>query len=439
VASTVVQAIQGDPSPGFFRFLLHFFYDSVWALAFLVCSPWWITRGLFDARFRKLSIQRTFGRLPPRRVPGGRERILIHGVSVGEIKAAKPLIEALERDYEIVLSTTTDTGMAVAAQLYPRHALVRFPLDFSPLVQRLLGGVDPCLIVLVELELWPSFLRVANRRRIPIAVVNGRITERSFPRYRLFKPLLPQFTRISLFCAQDEEYAARFRALGAAPERVIVTGNIKADGLRTGERERKPELTALLAPKGRGPTLVAGSTHAPEERLIIEAWRSQVPDARLILVPRHPARAEELERELPELQRLTRLRAGEKPDPSRPVLVDTIGELEAVYALADLVIVGGSFLQHGGQNMLEPAAQGKPCVYGPHVGNFLQESALLERVGAAVRVAGAAELGPVLGALLADQQRMQAMGESGMQAVETQKGASARTLEALRRVFLANL
>jgi 3-deoxy-D-manno-octulosonic-acid transferase len=428
--------IRGDPSPGFLRFLLHLFYDSVWAVAFLVCSPWWITRGLLDTRFRQLSIQRTFGRLPPRRVPGERERILIHGVSVGEIKAAKALIESLERDYEIVLSTTTDTGMAVAAQLYPKHRLVRFPLDFSPLVSRLLHGVDPRLIVLVELELWPSFLRVANRRGIPIAVVNGRITERSFPRYRLFKPLLPQFTRISLFCAQDEEYAGRFRALGAAPERVIVTGNIKADGLRTGLRPRKEELVRLLAPQVGTPVIVAGSTHAPEERLIVEAWRRHAPQARLILVPRHPARAEELVRELPALQRLSALRAGEAPDLTRPALVDTIGELEAVYALSDLVIVGGSFLPHGGQNMLEPAAQGKPCVYGPHIGNFLQESALLERWNAARRLAGPEELGPALSELLGDRALMQTMGEQGMQAVETQKGASARTLEALRGVFL---
>lgn len=437
-SSDAPRPIRSDPSPGLGRFLLHLFYDGVWALAFVVCSPWWLVRGLLDPRFRQLARERTFGRLPAPRQPGGRQRILIHGVSVGEIKAAKPLIEALESRYEIVLSTTTDTGQSVARQMYPGHALVRFPLDFSPLVSRMLARVDPSLIVLVELELWPSFLRVANRRGIPLAVVNGRITERSFPRYRRFKLLLPHFTRISLFCAQDEEYAGRFRALGAAPQRVIITGNIKADGLRTGARERRAELVKLLSPGAGVPVVVAGSTHAPEERLIVECWKQHAAHSRLILVPRHPARAEELVRELPQLQRLSSLRAGEIPDPTRPALVDTIGELESVYALADLVIVGGSFLPHGGQNMLEPAAQGKPCVYGPFVGNFLQESALLERSGAAVRLPGSPALGPALAELLGDPVRMARMGQCGMQAVETQKGASARTLDALQRVFLTD-
>lgn len=433
--------LRGDPSPGLARLGLHLFYDSVWALAFVLCSPWWLVRGALDPRFRALAKARTFGPLPARRAPGSRARILIHGVSVGEIKAAKPLVDALEAQYEVVLSTTTDTGMSVAEKLYPGRHLVRFPLDFSPLVWRLLRRVEPELVVLIELELWPSFLRVANRLNIPIAVVNGRITERSFPRYKLFKSLLPQFTRISLFCAQDEEYAARFLALGAARERVIVTGNIKADGLRTGRIAPREEIARLLGARPGQAVLVAGSTHAPEERWISEHWRTHVGDSRLILVPRHPLRAAELVSELCtlgiEVQRLTALRAGETPDPSRPALVDTIGELESVYALADLVIVGGSFIPHGGQNMLEPAAQGKAVIYGPHVGNFLQESALLERCGASERLEGIEALGATCARLLAARERSAAMGEAGMRAVESNKGASARTLAALQRVFLS--
>jgi 3-deoxy-D-manno-octulosonic-acid transferase len=427
----------GDPTPGAARFALHLVYDGTWALAFVLCSPWWIFRGLFEPRFRALSIARSFGKLPGKRAPGARPRLLVHGVSVGEVKAARPLVEALGREYEIVLSTVTDTGQDVARKLYPGLEVVRFPLDFSPLVARFLRGVDPAAVILIELELWPSFLRVCNRRGIPLCVANGRVTERSFPRYRLFKRLLPQFARISLFCAQDEEYAERFRLLGADPARVLVTGNIKADGLKTGMREPREEIRRLLGPRPGQRVLVAGSTHAPEERWIVESWKASVPEVRLVLVPRHPERAAGICEELASLgvrvQRLTALRAGETPDPARPALVDTIGELEQVYALADLVFVGGSLIPHGGQNMLEPAALGRAVVYGPNLANFVQEAALLERAGASRRLAGESELGPAFRELLADPERARSMGQAGMRAVESQKGASIRTLEALRR------
>jgi 3-deoxy-D-manno-octulosonic-acid transferase len=442
-SASIPPPLVGDPTPGAARFALHLVYDSVWALAIVVCSPWWIARGLFDRRFRALSIARTFGPLPGPRGPGARPRLLVHGVSVGEIKAARPLVEALGSEYEIVLSTVTDTGFDVARKLYPALAVVRFPLDFSPLVARFLSGVDPVCVILIELELWPSFLRVCNRRGIPLAVANGRVTETSFPRYRLFKSLLPQFARISLFCAQDEEYAARFRELGADPARVLVTGNIKADGLETGALEPRAEIRALLGGRPGQKVLVAGSTHAPEERWLAEAWRNSVPEARLVLVPRHPERASGICDELAALgmraQRLTALRAGEAPDPGRPVLVDTIGELEQVYALADLVFVGGSLIPHGGQNVLEPAALGRAVVYGPHLLNFLQEAALLERAGASRRLSGESELGPAFAELLSDGPRAQRMGLAGMRAVESQKGASARTLETLRRRCLEPL
>ncbi|MBK7645095.1 MAG: hypothetical protein IPJ19_18970, partial [Planctomycetes bacterium] len=206
----------GDPTPGFARFALHLLYDGVWALAFVLCSPWWLVRGALDARFRALSIARTFGSCPlrARRTPA--RACWCTASRWGRSRPARPLVEALSQERRSCLDRHRH-GLRRRAQVYPGRTVVRFPLDFSPLVARFLTGVDPEAVLLIELELWPSFLRVCNKRGIPLCVANGRITERSFPRYKLFKSLLPQFARISLFCAQDEEYAARFRELGADP------------------------------------------------------------------------------------------------------------------------------------------------------------------------------------------------------------------------------
>lgn len=430
--------ILGDPGPGFLAAVLYAIYDCAWLLAILVPSPWWAIRALTSPRFRTTFATRFGSGLPPRRAPGGRRRILVHGVSVGEVKAAQALVRELaiaRPDLDIVISAVTATGFDVARKLYPNAIVVRFPFDLSFVVRRFLSRVDPTCVVLVELEVWPSFLREANRAGIPIAVVNGRITARSYRRYSWFKSLMPQFERISLYCAQDAEYATRFVGLDAEPSRVIVTGNVKADGLRTGPRQPTAELVERVACAPGQSVVVAGSTHSPEEGMLVRAWRASFPDARLVLVPRHPDRSPVLVRELAALGRepqlLTKLRGGETSDPTRPLIVDTIGELEQVYALADVVFVGGSLLPHGGQNMLEPAAQGLAVLYGPHVANFREEAALLERASAAQRIASEAELGPAVRALLDDPDRRRSMGAAGRAAVEAQKGATALTWKAL--------
>ncbi len=427
-----------DPNRGFLRWALHLFYDSVWWLAMVGASPWWGWRMLTDARFARMVRGRLARDLPDLAASESRPRILIHGVSVGEVKAAQSLVESIERELpelDVVISTTTYTGIDVARDLFEDRTVVRFPIDPSFFVRRFLTRLAPVCVVLVELEIWPNFLRVANELGIPVAVVNGRITEESFSSYRHFRNLLPQFNRISLFCVQDEEYARRFAELGNGCERVVVTGNVKADSLGDGPVEPGEELSRLLA-GGEGQVIVtAGSTHDPEERWLAEAWREAIPETRLILVPRHPDRAEAVVGELAQLglqaQRLSGLRTGERPDPSRPVIVDTIGELERVYGLSDLVYIGGSLVPHGGQNMLEPASQGRGVLYGPHVENFQLEAALLEEAGAAVRLEGRDELAPTLLALVRDEERRVRMAEAGLRAVRAQKGATRRTLEAL--------
>ncbi len=443
------EPILADPNPGLWRGLLYRFYDLCWLLALAVGSPWWVTRSIQSAEFRGMVAQRLFGRgLPRPPGPGERRRILIHGVSVGEVKVAMPLVRALEQrhpEIEVVICATTDTGLEVARRTYPGMRIVRFPVDVSFIVSRMLRRIRPDCVVLVELEVWPNFLRCCNSSGIPVAVVNGRITGGSFGHYRLFRNLLPQFSRISLFCVQDDAYAARFRELSNARQRVFVTGNMKADGLKIGQRDPGSklgvELRQLFGGRPGQNVIVAGSTHEPEEAIVTRAWLAGAPDSRLVLVPRHPERAVDVVRSLQacgrSAQRLTELRArGAAADPELPLVVDTIGELESFYALADLVYVGGSLVPHGGQNMLEPAAQGIAVVYGPHVDNFAQEAALLEDAGASLRVADEEALGAAIARLFGDAQARRTMAQAGLAVVQAQKGATEKTLAALEACCL---
>jgi 3-deoxy-D-manno-octulosonic-acid transferase len=435
--------IRSDPRAGFVVAGCYALYDALWILAIVVASPWWLWRMSAGPAFRRTLLSRS-GVLAPSLHPAhDRQRILIHGVSVGETKCAEVLVRALERahpELEIVISATTATGAAMARKLHPHLTVVRFPFDISFVVKRFLSRVDPAFVVLVELEVWPSFLRASNRRGVPVAVVNGRITERSRARHARLAKIAPQFDRLSLICAQDEDHARRFAALGVAEERVLVTGNLKYDALKTEPLVCSNALRGLLGPRAGQLVVVAGSTHAPEESIVAGAWRERARDARLILVPRHVERAAEIVRELDaradasgRAQLLSRLRAGEVPDPARPVVVDSIGELEEIYALADVVFVGGSLMSRGGQNVLEPAAQGKPVIHGPHLQNFAREAALLADAGASEQVLDAERLGCVFATLLANPAERSRRGEAGRAAVLAVKGATARTLEGLAR------
>lgn len=430
--------ILADPNPGILRSALHAFYGAVWWVAIGVGSVWWVSRSCYDASFRQMVRGRLGFRLPLPPAPGERQRVLIHGVSVGEVKAAQDLVARLEQerpDLEVVISTVTDTGFKIASELYVGHKVVRFPVEPGWIVRRFLKRVRPKAVILIELEIWPNFLKASNDLGIPVAVVNGRITQSSYESYRHFRHLLPQFNRISLYCVQVEEYGERFELLSGGSERILVTGNVKWDSLGVGRIEPGDELQRLLGGAPDQVVVTAGSTHADEERQLARAWLANFRSARLVLVPRHPQRAAEVVADLQRLdvqaQRLSALRAGEAPDPTRPVIVDTIGELERVYGLSDLVFVGGSLIPHGGQNMLEPASQGLPVVYGPHVANFSIEAGLLERAGASLRLERPEEVGECLGRLVDDPERRASMARAGLAVVSEQRGATQRTLDAL--------
>jgi len=436
-------AITRDPHPGLVRRVLHGLYDCMWLLAAVLGSPWLLWRSHTRPGFGAIVLDRLgrgVGKVPRR---GQKQRVMVHGVSVGEVKGALPIVREIERtrpDLEVVISTSTETGREVARVVFPDHIVVNFPVDLTFVVRRFLRRVDPSAVVLVELEIWPNFLRIANRMGVPVAVVNGRITADSFRSYRWFKGLLPQFNRISLFCAQGREYAQRFLQLHVEPERVIETGNVKADGLSIGRVTPSSELMRLLGPTEGQLVFVAGSTHPGEEHLLLAAAAKVLPGWRVIVVPRHPKRASDLSTELKAaglaVQRLTAMRSGEAPDPSLPAMVDTIGELEGVYGLADLAFVGGSLIPRGGQNMLEPAAQGVAVLTGPFLDNFTQEARFLQSAGALEILEQPCDLEASLARLGADEALRRKMGVAGMAATRAQQGAARKTVEALQQTCL---
>jgi 3-deoxy-D-manno-octulosonic-acid transferase len=372
----------------------------------------------------------------------GKKLILVHAVSVGEVIAATPLIRQLKSewpDHYIVLSTTTFTGRQIAEQIDELDLLVFFPLDLGFVMRRFLRRLNPCLVLIVETELWPNFLRLIRRRKIPLLLVNGRISKRSFSRYRrirfLLKPMLQAF---SGFCMQDNICARRIRALGAEEERVEVTGNVKFDVAPGGaERNILDGLEQLVRTSEY--VWIGGSTHSGEDELLIECHQQLLQrgiPSFLVLVPRHPARfdavAELLNISSVDYLRRSEWQAGVSNIDHSVLLLDSMGELDLMYELADVVFVGGSLVPVGGHNLLEPARCGKPVLHGPHMVNFLEIARLLNKAGASRRVADQSELLSNLERLFSDQPLRNKMGQNGRLMVERNAGATLKTLERIR-------
>ncbi len=383
----------GGPAPGAAaphskvppRFL-QWWYDLCYLLALLLGSPYVLYKMVTSRRWRA-GLWERFGGVPRRE--GAAPCLWIHGVSVGEVLAAKTLVERIHREmpgWEVAVSTTTRTGQEVARRHYPGCLTFYYPLDFSFATERVLRRVRPDAVLLMELEIWPNFLLSTSRRGVPVFLVNGRISEKSMRGYRLLQHFIPEpMDRIGLYCVQTPAYEARFRALGVPAERLFVTGTMKFDtvALEDAEGLRDRFAASLGFPDGDW-VLVAGSTHAGEEAAVLRAFRPVAdadPRARLVLAPRHLERLEAVEAEARaagfEAVRRTRLPApGGAP---RVVVLDTMGELASVYAVADLVFVGGSLVPHGGQNVMEPAGLGKPVLTGRHTWNFEEAVARLHR------------------------------------------------------------
>jgi 3-deoxy-D-manno-octulosonic-acid transferase len=412
--------------------------NLVYLLALLLLSPYLLYRRLTTAkRIRGLWAKLSGGAFLR---AGDAPCAWFHGVSVGEIHLLRQVIAAFRQrhpDWQCVVSTTTDTGFEEARKRFPDLTVFFWPLDFTWAVGRALRRVRPNLVVLAEGELWPNFLYAARRQGVPTAVINARMSPRSFRRYRRLGLLARcVLSRLDLCLVQTEEYAANFRALGAAPDQVHVTGSVKYDGACT-ERDnpRTLELRRLLNVCGGDLVWIAGSTQAPEEQIALDIYRrarARHPHLRLILVPRQKDRFDEvaglLKRSGLPFVRRSEL-TGPVVDRGAVVLVDTIGELGALWGLADVAFVGGSLDgQRGGQNMIEPAAYGAAVLFGPHTWNFRQDVARLLEERAAVRVADAAALESAVGRLLADAQERARLGAAGRRLVLRQLGATERTV-----------
>jgi 3-deoxy-D-manno-octulosonic-acid transferase len=365
---------------------------------------------------------------------------------VGEALAAKVLVPELRQRFPghaLYVSTVTATGQAVAASVLAGQVdgIFYAPFDWAFSVRRALDAVRPALLLLVETEIWPHLVRQARRRGARVAVVNGRISPRSYPRYRTIRPFLARVLgEVDLFLMQSEAHAERLRALGAPPERVRVGGNLKFDAV--GAAAPSSELAGLLgAADPARPLLVAGSTTAGEEEAVLAAFlrvRAKVAGARLLVAPRHPERFDEVERLVRArgLAVARRSRLGEGAWGAEPVLLlDTMGELAQVYALASLAFVGGSLAPRGGHNVLEAALAGVPVAVGPHMENFEEIAEAMRAAGALVQVKDAEGLAAALVDLIGDEARRRDLGERGRRAALAERGASARTATQLRELL----
>lgn len=419
--------------------LAHAAYDILVPLACLVVLPVWAWRALRDRRQLRLARER-LGWLPEG-APAGRP-VWIHAVSVGEVKAARPLVAALrahDPSLPLSLSTSTPAGYETARRAFPDLYVFHAPLDLAFVVRRVLRRLRPRLLVLLELEVWPALLRAADEAGAGPAIVNGRITERSWKAYRRWAWWLPEFDRLALVAAQDETCGRRLADLGVPASRIEVTGNLKHE---LGELPAAAAVAALAARTGLDdghPVFVAGSTHDGEDELALAAWQAAGGGtaSHFVLVPRHRERVPDVVRRLRRQGVACVLHSRGGPRSRDAVLlVDTMGELEAFFALASLVFLGGSLAPIGGHNVLEPAAAGAALLVGPHLESCRSEAELLRAAGGLEIVADGAALSARVTALLADGEARAALGRRARAAVAGLRGAAAADVRLLSEAGL---
>lgn len=426
--------------------MILFFYNLALLTALVLGAPWWLWR-MATARKYRNGLAARLGIVPEHVVKDDRPVIWVHAVSVGEVLGVSRLVLELDQvfpGYRLVLSTTTATGQALARERFGIERVFYCPLDLPWAIRSYLNAMQPCMLILAETEFWPNLLNGCFQRRIPVAVVNARVSDRSWPRYRRFRFLWrPFLERLNCVLAQTELDADRLKAIGCRPERISVAGNLKFDVRIPVEAEA----TRILEAAGSGLRfLVAGSTLDGEERALLEAWPALLnaePGLVLLLAPRHPERFAAVEGMLsasgfPWTRRSDWRSGGAVPGepltPGEVVLLDSIGELASVYSVASVAFVGGSLIPAGGHNPLEPAQFGVPIVMGSHYANFraMTDDLIAHR---AIRIAEIRDLQRILIEMFADRASAEEMGARGRQVFEAQAGATGRCVDALRELL----
>jgi len=424
--------------------------NVAYGLLIAAVSPLLVWRSVRQGKYRQGWSEKLCGRLPRMQAGEARRPIIwLHAVSVGEVLQLRTIVPRLQSerpDCQLLITTTTSTGHAVARETFADCQVAYLPLDFTWAVRTALARIRPSLIVLVELELWPNFIRQADAAGVPLVLINGRMSSRSYRGYRHIRPLMRGLLRrFAHIAVQTEEYATRLIDLGAPRECVTVTGSVKFDGLQTDRDNAKTvALRRAFGIAQHERVFIAGSTHEPEERIAIEAYlslREEFDDLRLVLVPRHAERFEDVARlaasygvELVRRSEVTNLK--DAPAVSThgawPVgLLDTLGALSACWGLADVAFVGGSLTSRGGQNMIEPAGYGAAVVVGPNTHNFRDVVEGLQLTDGIRVIRQASDLTGSVRDLLRDTDAARQQGLSAREFVLTQQGATDRTIRLL--------
>lgn len=418
-----------------------FFFNCVWLSVLFFSSPWLVWRAVAQGKNRRGWKQKLFGLVPRSNRESGGKRIWLHAVSVGEVHVLKTLIDELlaqRDDVQLFISTTTETGFDRANELFgEQHQVFFFPFDFSWAIRNVMARIQPTLLVLAELELWPNLIHLAADYGLPVMVANGRLSKKSYVMYRRFGFVTrPMFGKLTCVASQTPAYADRFVGLGCDSENVTVTGNLKYDSVETDRNNSKSEWCRGIAIgygfKNDDKVFVAGSTQIEDEIAAVDAWlalREPFSELKLILVPRHPDRIKEIESLLAKNDLKANRRSKSDSIESDILIVDVIGELSGWWGLADVAFVGGSMGSRGGQNMIEPAAYGVPVCFGPNTANFKETVDGLLACKAARVVRDADDLSGFVAEMLNSPIESEAIGTRARKYVSLHQGAAGRTVE----------
>ena len=425
--------------------------DFAYLFAAVAVSPMILYRMVRQRRYR-IGWGNRLGRI--RRKNPDKKCIWIHAVSVGEVNATRTIIDELRNkfpEFEIVVSTTTDTGYARAKAIFgDSMTVIFFPLDFSWIMRQAFERIHPAVCLLMELEVWPNFVHIAKGLNIPVVVVNGRISDRSFSRYKLIRPIAKKiFRQISLILAQTDEYAGRFREISSLDSEVIVTGSLKYDTAVTDEKVEGADAVKTQLGIGDEKLWVAGGTGVDEEKILLDVYRSlkqddKFSDLRLVIVPRKPERFDEvgqlIEQSGMSLIRYSRVKAGASlstDNKQAVILGDTMGELRKFYSLATIIFVGRSLVPMGGSDMMEAAALGKCTMFGPHAFNFKQAVEALLAGEGAIMVKDGDELQETMERCLLEPGFAQKIANNGREVIRKNQGATKKTIEQISKFLRA--